>query len=216
MTPRRWRGLGESRLGEGNLTEAVANLRKAYQLENKLKLNNTRTRGLLGEALLDGLGRDFATYGPQAEEIERILDNSAQRVRNARIMAEKLRIAGQWAPGFDQLLRLMEMEGGDRVLEVAVQSWLARRDRWICGTFAELYAEANSKVRAEIDRALEDRLKVALASKSLDGLWNFVDHFDGQQVAVAAPRVDPSPDSVQAILGSRVASVARLAIVLRR
>ena len=41
---------------------------------------------------------------------------------------------------------------------------------------------------AEIDHAIEDRLKAALESKSLDELRNFVDHFDGQKAAVAARR----------------------------
>ena len=39
---------------------------------------------------------------------------------------------------------------------------------------------------AEINRAIEDRLKAAMESKSLDELLSFVDHFDGQKAAVAA------------------------------
>ena len=91
--------LGESRLDEGNLPEAVANLRKAYQLENKLKLNNTRTWALLGEALIGGAPLRFCCLWPPSQGNRADLERFGTTRCYTRIMAEKLRIAGQWARG---------------------------------------------------------------------------------------------------------------------
>ena len=120
---------GESCLDEGNLAEAIENLRKAFRLETKLKLDSVRSRNLLCEALLEGLRRDFATYAAQAAEIKPLLDEPNQRIVNpqilyARLMAEGLRKTGQWRPAFEQYVRLMELNGSDRALEVAGPWWL--------------------------------------------------------------------------------------------
>ena len=64
--------LGESRLNEDKLAEAVHSLRRAYQLKPK----DTRTQDLLRKALLEGLRRDFATYGVYAADIDRLLDDT--------------------------------------------------------------------------------------------------------------------------------------------
>ena len=206
--------LGESLLDEGNLAEAIENLRKAYQLEPKTESNEMRSRDLLREALLEGLRRDFATYGAQSKEIEQLLDDQTQRVLYARLVADGLRNTEKWRPAFDQYLRLIDLEGGDRVLEVAGPSWLARRDRWIWGGLNSLCEKAPASAIAEIDRVLEDRVKAALQSKSLDGLRQFVDHFDGYKAGVAARR-----ELIERLIASEQyleagdAPVARLAIV---
>ena len=135
--------LGESRLDEGNLAEAVPNLRRAYHLELEPKIS--RSRDLLRETLLEGLRCDFATFGGQAEEIERLLDDAGQRIRYSRLMVEGLRKTEQWRAAFDHYMRLMDMEGGDRVLEVAGPSWSARRDRWIWGGLRSLCDKAPDK-----------------------------------------------------------------------
>ena len=137
--------LGESRLDEGNLADAIENLRKAYQLEAKSESKDSRTRSLLREALLEGLRCDYATYGAHTKEIEPLLDDSAQRVEYARLMAEGLRNTEQWRPAFEQFLKLMEIEGGDRALEVAGPAWLVRRDRWIWGGLRSLFEKAPTR-----------------------------------------------------------------------
>ena len=84
--------------------------------------------------------------------------------------------------------------------------------------FAELYAEANSKVRAEIDRALEDRLKVALAKANRStGCGTSWTTSTVSKVAVAVRR-----ELIRRLIVSKqyleaeLLLVARLAIVLRR
>ena len=102
----------------------------------------------------EGLRRDFATYSAHADEIEPLLADTNQRILFSRLMAEGLRKAGQWRAAFDQYVRLIDMEGGDRILETAGPSWLVRRDRWLWGRVRSLCDQAGDKAKAEIDRAL--------------------------------------------------------------
>ena len=173
---------GESRLDEGNLAEAIQSLRKALHLEPE----DTQTQDLLRKAFLEGLRRDFATYGGYAQEIEPLLHDASHRIRYARLMDENLRKTGQWRPVFDLYLRLIDLDGGDRVLELAGPSWLTRSDRWFWSRLRSLCGKADDKAMAEIDRTLETRLKAALQSKSLNRLRKFVADFDGHKAAVVA------------------------------
>ena len=83
---------GEMFLDEGKLAEAVAALRRAYQLAGRRADAGTAAR-----ALLDGLRTDFAAYRGRTEEIERLLDDPSQRA--ALLAADGRRAcskAGQW------------------------------------------------------------------------------------------------------------------------
>ena len=85
---------GEVLLDEGKLADAVGNLRRAYQL-----VADERTRELLRDSLLEGLRTDFAGYRGKTEEIERLLDDPAQRATYLRLMADGLQKAGQRRDG---------------------------------------------------------------------------------------------------------------------
>ncbi len=98
------------------------NLRRAYQL-----VADERTRELLRESLLEGLRTDFAGYRGKTEEIERLLDDPAQRATYLRLMADGLQKAGQRREAMDQYLRLVELDRGDRGMEVIDRSLSVRR-----------------------------------------------------------------------------------------
>ena len=176
--------LGESRLDEDKLAEAVRNSPPRPPVGAK--------RHPDADPLRKHCWKDFAATSPPLPRMPR-KSSSCWTIRNSelsspRLMTEGLEKAGRWRPAFDHDVRLLDLEGSDRVLEVADRSWLARRDRWIWGRLRSLSDKADDMVKAEIDHALAERLQAALASKSLDELRNFVDHFDGQTADVAARR----------------------------
>ena len=174
---------GEVLLDEGKLVDAVGNLRRAYQL-----VADERTRELLRESLLEGLRTDFAGYRGKTEEIERLLDDPAQRATYLRLMADGLQKAGQRREAMDQYLRLVELDRGDRGMEVIDRSLSVRRALWIRSGVAELRRQVPAAAAAELDQMIQQRLHAVLESKSADALRSFVECFDGQPAAATARR----------------------------
>ena len=185
---------GELFLDAGKTADALASLRRAYQAEADARAKgrqveaDVRTRELLCNTLLDGLHSDFATYRKQTDEIERLLDNREERATYLRLMADGFRQAGEWRPAFDQLIRLMDLDRNDHCMEEVGPALLVRRDRWIQLGLAAVREQAQGKVKDEIDAAVGERLKAALAGKSPDDLRHFLDNFDGSPAAPAARR----------------------------
>ena len=172
---------GQTLLDEGKLAAAAASFRRAWKPGG-----DERGRQLLRETLLEGLRSDFAAYRSQTGEIERLLDDAAQRAFFLRLMAGGLQKAGESLPALEQFLRLADLEGGEGDLEEVDRSLLVRRDRWVRGGLAALRGEAAAKAAAEIDRIIGLRLKAALEAKSADALRRFVECFEGQPAAETA------------------------------
>ena len=95
---------GEILWEDGKLAEAVASLRKAYELSP-----GPNHRNLLRDALLEGMRTDFALYRAHSEEIERLLDEPRQEATYLRLMAAGLEASGEFDPAFDRYLKLIEL-----------------------------------------------------------------------------------------------------------
>jgi outer membrane protein assembly factor BamB len=172
---------GEVLLDEGKLAEAIGSLRRAYQVGA-----DERTRQLLRESLLEGLRSDFAGYRSRTGEIEGLLDDPPQRAAYLRLMAGGLQKAGQRHEAMDQYLRLMELDRGDRGMEVIDHSLSVRRALWIRDGVAELRRGAPAAAVAEIDRVIQQRLQAAVDGKSADALRSFCEYFEGHATAATA------------------------------
>jgi len=171
---------GEILASEGRHTEAVACFERAYQFDA-----DPRTRVMLREALLEGLEREFAAHRGRAEQIEPLLDGSAQRVRYLRLMAVGLQHAGEWRASLDCCLKLIDLDPKDRTLDTLSGMHSVRRDRWVQARLAMLRAEANGEADS-IDTVIEARLRVATASAGTGSLRQFLDYFGNQPAGAAA------------------------------
>ncbi len=174
---------GEVFLQGDHLQEAVASFRRAYQL-----VQDERTRDLLRESLLNGLQTEFAAYRGRTEEIERLLDDASQRAVYLRLMADGLQQAHEWRPSLDHYLRLIELDRGNRGMEIVDRSLAVRRDLWIRAGMAALRRQVPAATAAEIDQVLQQQLKAAVDAKSADALRSFLAYFDGSPAAAAARR----------------------------
>ncbi len=175
---------GEILLDAEKPREAIACFRRAYELEPE-----PRTREMLRDSLMAGMQTDFAAYRDRASEVERLLDDPAQRAAYLRLMAEGLRKDGHWVDAFSYCQKLIDLEPAERPLDKISSTHSARCDRWLAAELALLRDEADKTAAAKIDSAIEQRLKDAIAAGSIAQLQLSLDYFGGQPVAAAARKV---------------------------
>jgi outer membrane protein assembly factor BamB len=172
---------GEMFLDDGRRNEALADLRRSYELDH-----DARTRDLLRDASLDALRDEFAGYRGRAAEIEGLLDDATQRAAFLRIMATGFQSAGEHRQAFDQYMKLLALEEESPPLDRVGQSISVRRDRWIQVRLAELRHAAGPEAAKAIDEAVQAQFKTAVAAKGPDALRRFLNYFAGQPAAADA------------------------------
>jgi len=175
-------------LEEGEPAEAIALLRRAYDVEKRLETpvgagRRLRTRELLRDALLRGLQTNFAAYRDRAEEIEQLIDDSGQRAKYLRLMASGLRQQRQWQAALDHYLKLIDLDGQRRQIEPISSARSVRSDRLIRAEVATLRSEADDEAAAAIDRVVEARMQTALQEPNLLPLQRFLDYFGDHPAA---------------------------------
>jgi len=160
---------GELLLESNRPTEAVAALRRAYELKP-----SPRTRDLLRDALLDGLQHDFAVYRQWSDELKRLLEEDGEQATFFRLMALGLRQEGRWGEAFQYLEQLADLATKELPLEKIGAEHYVRRDRWLQGQLTDLLAAADKESTQVIEQAISERQKTVLASSSLESLQRFV------------------------------------------
>jgi outer membrane protein assembly factor BamB/tetratricopeptide (TPR) repeat protein len=173
---------GEVLLDEGKQSEAIACFRRSYELDR-----DPRTRGLLRDALLDGLRLEFARHRDRTEEIEQLLDEPEQRASYLRLMATGLQAAGEWRAALDRYLELIDLDQDHRAMQPVTKALSVRLDRWVRAQLAALRRDAKGE-GAAIDSTVEARLKAAIEAGSTDALRRFLDYFGDQPAAEKARR----------------------------
>ncbi|NQU23231.1 MAG: PQQ-binding-like beta-propeller repeat protein [Candidatus Nealsonbacteria bacterium] len=173
---------GEVRASEGRHAEAVARFERAYQIDA-----DPRTRVMLRDALLEGLHREFAAHRGRAEQIEKLLDSTAQRAAYLRLMAAGLQHAGEWQGSLEFYLKLIDLDSKDRTLDAISGVHSVRRDRCVQARLATLRDEAKAEA-ASIDVPIEARLRSAVASQDTQSLRRFLDYFGNQPAGAEARR----------------------------
>jgi len=174
---------GELLWDEGKHAEAVDRFRRAFKLGGDL-----RTRGLLRDALLEGLREQFAVHRHAAEEIEQLLDTPEQRAAFVRLMATGLRRAGEWRAALEEYLKLIDPQHDLYAMEEVTKSHSVRRDRWIRAQLAALRAEAGDEA-SDIDEPIAALFQAALDAPDNLALRRFVDCFGDSASGPEARRV---------------------------
>jgi outer membrane protein assembly factor BamB len=187
---------GEMLLEEGKSAEALAEFRRACELD-RAGDSYGRAQGLLRDALLDGLHHDFAGYRQHTREIEQLLDGADQKAAYLRLMAEGFHGQHDGPAALDYYLKLADLDAGPWPLEAVADAEGAnaparahrvRRDRWLQTHLEALRRDGGPQAAPEIDRALEPRLRAAVAADGPQSLRRFVECFDGQPAAAEARR----------------------------
>ncbi len=176
---------GEIALDEGRSSDAVADFRRAYTIDTQSE-SRVRTRELLRDALLGGLRDNFAAHRSLAGELEKLLDEPAQKATYLRYMTMGLQRAGEWQQAVDFCMKLVDMDEKDLQPDIIERSYLARRDRWVQARLVLLRGEGGAAAAAAIEKALAPRLEEAKATAGCDTLKRFIDYFDGQPQAAVA------------------------------
>jgi outer membrane protein assembly factor BamB/tetratricopeptide (TPR) repeat protein len=169
---------GEILWDEGKLKEAIGSLRRAMDLAP-----GPNTRGLLRDAMMEGLRTDFAAYRGQSEEVRRLLDNPRQEAAFLRLMATGFQAAGDFHAALDTYTRLMDLDSQGRDMETLDKSHTVRGDRWVRVQIQSLYEAAPEGLRAEIDKLARVRLAAAAADNDPEALRRFLDYYGGIPLA---------------------------------
>jgi outer membrane protein assembly factor BamB len=169
---------GEILWDEGKLDEAIASLRRAYELGG-----GPHHRALLREAYLDGLRTNFATYRARLSEIETLLDEPQHQKAYLRVVAQGLVAAGEYRLAIDPLVRLMALDRRQRAMERLDKVHQVRGDRWIQIQLAAIRQAALPDVQSEIDRLARSEFDAATKSGDPEAIPRFLDYFGGLPVA---------------------------------
>ena len=144
---------GELLLYDGHVEEAFELLRRAQSQQP-----SPRGALLLGQALLQTVSADRPQFGPLAEEVDRILPDSASRSRYLEQLAARYQQAGKLREAWDAYMRLLDAKADPRRMVDVSPGQSVRRDRYIQGCLAALLAAADAPTRAEFERQLTERL----------------------------------------------------------
>ncbi len=174
---------GEVLLDEGRHSEAIASLRKSVGLEP-----DPRTRKLLLHALMDGLGKDFATHSDRGDEIRALVDDPRDEAAFLRRMAVGWHEAGRWGEAFSYYNQLIALDSDRQQLEQLSTAHAVRRDRWVGGRLAALREAAPAEQKTAIDRAITAELATADEANSPEALRRFLQYYGNLPVAGDARR----------------------------
>jgi hypothetical protein len=144
---------GELRLHRGEVEAGLADLRKALQTEDDL-----RVRRVLASTLLDRLRVDFARAQDAAGELEPLVTGTPEEAEFRRLYAIGLQSTGEIVQAFDQYLKLASLTSGDETLEEVNSDWSVSRERWVMGRIQELLSQANPAARNSMLSRIEERL----------------------------------------------------------
>lgn len=157
--------LGEIKLDEGHLAEAIRLLRRSYELKP-----DDMTRELLVESLLEGMQADFAANRGAAQELEKLLETRQQQTTYLRLVAAGLQKLGERLPAFDAYLKLASPEHASATPDPLSDTHSVRRDRWIQAQLTALRADASDKERQAMDGIVAARLEEAAQQNGAEAL----------------------------------------------
>ncbi len=150
---------GEIAYADGRFVDSLTDLRRAYKLRPQLDARN-----LLVDVLMTALRDDFANKRESLGELESLLDGYSEKTRFLRIKAAGLLKVGEIAAASDSLLALADMDFSSPDPEPIDGDYAVRRERWLQGQFAGLFASAKPDDLGKIQKAVQTRLEQALAA----------------------------------------------------
>jgi len=193
---------GELLLYDGKSREALAALKRAYELDPE----DDGVRSLLVTTFLTSLKTDFAANRDFAEQVQPLIDLPLQQAEYWQAMAKGFHDAGDLNRAVEAYIKLTDLQG-DSVIDqdspdsLMVQqnaTWSVRLDRWIQARLAQLYEEGGD-VRQRLDKLVQDRAATA-GSRPLAQLRRDVDHFG----------FHPACDAIRLVCADRLTKAGRL------
>ncbi|HVU86931.1 MAG TPA: PQQ-binding-like beta-propeller repeat protein [Pirellulales bacterium] len=163
---------GELLLDEGNFRKATEDLRTSFDIAP-----DARTRDLLVDALLEGLRADFPAYRDQLADIEKLIDQSAQRGEFLRLVAVGWQKAGNVPAAFDAYMNIASLGANANDLERVDHVLSVRRDRWVQARLKELLEAASPADRAAMEKTIEERLATAVQAAGPIPLRTFLTYY---------------------------------------
>ncbi len=139
--------LGELTYNEGRLAKSIELLEKAYELS----ADDSRTREVLGDCLLEALEQDFAAYHHRLPELREILaDNASKKLTLLRLETQGMLELGKPVEAFDVCLEIARSVGDDQeVIEIA-SDHQASAANWLRAQIAQIWREADSQTREKM------------------------------------------------------------------
>ncbi len=196
-------------------------------LEHYQRQPDDALRQRICATIVAGLAADFATFRPLATEHAGLFQSADEQQARLQATAAQLARRGESLPAFDALLQMTRIAGAENA-DVTNGDLVNRRDRWLAGRMADVFARAAADARPELERTLAEAQKAAFAKSGTAALERYLDCFGWHPSATAirqelvarldAKEVLPrenhllqlaaSPDS--SIAGSAVAQLAQM------
>ena len=171
---------GELLLQDGKQREALAAIRRAYELNKE----NDATRSLLTKTLLAALRSDFAANRDVALELEELIDQPSQRNEYLRLKANGLLKSQYPMEAFDVLMAMSSIGGSTdgeipprQQMETVDREMRQRLDRWIMARVSHIYDNVKKNQRNRIDAAVEGHFTSAIEQNEIRPLRDFLDCF---------------------------------------
>ena len=166
---------GEILLQDGQAREAVDLLRKAYALDPK----DEATRSMLVRVMISLLREDYEKHADLVDEAVRLVADQPTQAREfQRLRAMALHKSGKLWEAFQAYLEIGQVPLPDAdTLEEVARDHQVRRDRWVAGRLASLYATADEPTREKMTAEIKVRRDDALHAADAQSLRSFLTWF---------------------------------------
>jgi outer membrane protein assembly factor BamB len=151
---------GALKLHEGNDTEALADLKRAYELQP-----TDDARALIVGRVLEGLRSDPARYLGYRDEVRELIQNPEESLAFLMLTAGAANTPEARLDAFRDSLELARTLGGELELQKLGEAHRVRGDAWLRARIEELTKHAQPDELAAWDKLLEHELP-----KTLEGL----------------------------------------------
>ncbi|HEX3999574.1 MAG TPA: PQQ-binding-like beta-propeller repeat protein [Pirellulales bacterium] len=171
---------GDIELNAGQVTNAIRDIRRAYDTDREDK-DRAYSRPLLVDAMLAALRKDFNGSRMSIDELEKLISLDSEQAEFLRMLAEglqKSKGSDDRLAAVDAYLKLADLKWGQSEPESIEPNLSVRRDRWVEARMESLYSTAPAADRAKIDAILAARVKAIVAGKN-DADLRAYDHYFG-------------------------------------
>ncbi|MDZ4819897.1 MAG: PQQ-binding-like beta-propeller repeat protein, partial [Planctomycetota bacterium] len=172
-----WRG--EIALDEGNLSQAIADLRTAYSNPvaqdgdpvylSRIEGERSRMRELLLDGLASAIEKDFAKSEPLLRELEQLVTLESERAGYLRLVGDGNQAAGNVVAALDAYMELADLKNQPGEIEFISLDWSVRRDRWIQARLESLWKSSAGPNRKAIDEKIALKLSQATGEDAVQG-----------------------------------------------
>lgn len=169
---------GELLLDEGKIAEAIEVLRKSHAAAS-----DPRTRNLLIDALLEGLGSGLVSSASDMDDLEKLASGTLREESYLRLRAEAHERAKDDRQALAIYLRLIDLPGTNEEPLRKTSNVSIGRARWVKAKLKSLSDRADPAGKKEIFAATEGRRQAALASSDLALMRNYLEYFGDQAAA---------------------------------